>query len=413
MKAAQQQASQASQASQPSQAPQAPQAEQAEQGPQAKQAGASRGRRAGLAAAAALAAGLSFAVTATAPAGSATAASAAGQAVNPGAGGTCAEVHGKIDRLEGRITPNNCAFLKRQIAFGEAPTGTPPAPRDLTHPRVQAYLDIFADDATLWEAGGAPQRGRTVIGNSITNSLRLAPELRYRGTDVVADGAVVMFGQRNEITVAGRTVSYPQIARNVLSDDGKTMQARRYYDRHELFKPIAPELRPLFDGIADAPGGGQGGQDGQGNRGGRAPERFRAEEVTARLAAWNSGDVSALTGRMAGARLAGPGLGQPLATDAAKTAYLKRFFEKADVELKAGQIAFGATTTYVEWHGTVTVTVTDGTGEEAKERKDIPFGIVERFGPGGEWELSFDTLPLIADNNTIGSLYQRLAAAGK
>ncbi|MEU3775133.1 nuclear transport factor 2 family protein [Streptomyces sp. NPDC032472] len=378
-------------------------APQAGQGPQA----GARGRRAGLAAAAALAAGLSFTVTATAPAGSATAASAAGQAVNPGTGGTCAEVRGKIDRLEGRITPNDCAFLKRQIAFGEAPTGTPPAPGDLTHPRVQAYLDIFADDATLWEAGGPPQRGRTVIGNSITNSLRLAPELRYRGTDVVADGAVVMFGQRNEITVAGRTVSYPQIARNVLSDDGKTMQARRYYDRHELFKPIAPELRPLFDGIADAPGGGQGGQ---GNRGGRAPERFRAEEVTARLAAWNSGDVSALTGRMAGAGLTGPGLERPLATEAAKTAYLKRFFEKADVELQAGQIAFGATTTYVEWHGTVTVTVTDANGGQ---RKDVPFGIVERFGPGGEWELSFDTLPLIADNNTIGSLYQRLAAAGK
>jgi hypothetical protein len=83
---------------------------------------------------------------------------------------------------------------------------------------VQAYLDIFAaDDATLWEAGGPSQRGRTVIGNSITHSLGLAPELRHRGTDVAADGAVVMFGQRNEITVAGRTVSYPQIARNVLS----------------------------------------------------------------------------------------------------------------------------------------------------------------------------------------------------
>ncbi|MEU2392014.1 hypothetical protein [Streptomyces sp. NPDC007369] len=353
--------------------------------------------------AAAVASGLSLAVAVTAaPTGSATAATAAGPAATGSAaaaalpGGGCAEVRDRVERLEGRITPNGCAFLKRQIAFGEAPTGTPPAPGDLTHPRVMAYLDIFDEEATLWEAGGAPQRGHSVIGNSITGSLRLAPELRYRGTDVVADGAVVMFGQRNEITVKGRQVSYPQIARNVLGDDGKTVQARRYYDRHELFKPIAPELRPLFEGIADSDGSA-------GGRGGRAPERFRVDEVAARLAAWNSGDVAALTGRMGNARLTGPGLAGPLATDAGKTAYLKRLFERADLELKAGQVAFGATTTYVEWHGRVT----------GPKGADIPFGIVERFGPGGEWELYFDTLPLIADKAETGALFQRLAAAGK
>ncbi len=80
----------------------------------------------------------------------------------------------------------------------------------------------------------------------------------------------------------------------------------------------------------------------------------------------------------------------------------------ADVELEAGQITFGATTTCVEWHGKMTVTEEDG-----KKKADIPFGIVERFGPGGEWELYFDTLPLIADKAETGALFQRLAAAGK
>lgn len=213
----------------------------------------------------------------------------------------------------------------------------------------------------------------------------------------MADGAVMMFGQRNEVTVKGHEVSYPQIARNVLSDDGKTIQARRYYDRHALFAPIAPELRPLFEGIADAGPA----------TGGRAPERFRSEELTARLAAWNGEDASALTARTGSAGLTGPGLARPLTTTAGKTAYLQRFFERADVKLQAGQVAFGGETAYVEWHGKVTGL--EGVDANGPREVDIPFGIVERFGPHGEWEVYFDTLPLIADKEQIGALYQRLA----
>ncbi|MEV7795914.1 hypothetical protein AB0O68_28545 [Streptomyces sp. NPDC087512] len=302
-------------------------------------------------------------------------------------GSECAEAREKVERLEGLITPNACAFVKRQIAFGETPTGTPPEPGELSHPRVRSYLDIFDEEATLWEAGSVPQRGHTTIGNSITGSLRLVPDLRYTGTEVVADGAVVMFGQWNEVTVKGRKVAYPQIARNVLSDDGKSVQARRYYDRYTVFGSAAPELRNLFEGVADA-GRARGG----------APQRFRADEITARLAAWNDEDVSALAGRMGGARLTAPGLSRPLVTTAGKIAYLQRLFDHADLELKAGQVAFGETTAYVEWHGRVT----------SEKGADVPFGIVERFGPGAEWELSFDTLPLIADDAEIAALFQKL-----
>ncbi|MEU9763421.1 hypothetical protein [Streptomyces sp. NPDC047985] len=300
----------------------------------------------------------------------------------------CAEARDKLDRLEGRLTPNGCAFLKRQIAFGETPTGTPPSPGDFGHPRISAYLDIFDPEATLWEAGGPPQRGHTSIGTSIIGSLRLVPDLRYRGTDVVADGAVMMFGQWNEVTVKGHKVAYPQIARNLLSDDGKTIQARRYYDRCTVYRPAAPELRNLFEGVVD-----------EGRGAGTAPERFRADEITDRLAAWNGEDIAALTGRMGNARLTGPGLSAPLATPAGKSAYLKRLFDHADVRLKAGQVAFGRTTTYVEWHGTVS----------SVKGEKVPFGIIERFGAGGEWELYFDTLPLIADKDEIDALFQRLS----
>lgn len=338
--------------------------------------------------------GLVGAVAAVVVAGVATSAAALPDDAESARLGDCPEVRAKVERLEGRITPNACAFMKRQIAFGEIPTGTPPAIGDLNHPRVKAYLDIFDEDATLWEAGADPQRGHDVIGTSITGSLQLAPDLRYRGTDVVADGSAMMFGQWNEVTLKGRTVAYPQIARNVLGDDGKSLQARRYYDRYALFRDTVPELVPkgLFEGISDS-------ADAPTPSGGAAHERFRAREIPARLAAWSGEDVDALLTRMGGARLAGPGLAAPLTTEAGKRAYLQRFFDTADVRLKAGQAAFGRTTTYVEWHGTVS----------GPKGKDIPFGIVERFGPGGEWELYFDTLPLVADPAEINALFQRLA----
>lgn len=339
-------------------------------------------------------------------AGAALTAAAVSAEAQPGgplaaAQGDCPEARAKIERLEGRITPNACAFMLRQIAFGEIPTGTPPAPGELDHPRVKAYLDIFDPDATLWEAGSAPQRGHTVIGTSITGSLRLAPGLSYRGTHVVADGSTVMFGQWNEIDFKGHTVAYPQIARNVLGDDGRTIQARRYYDRAVLFQDTLPAdaPTPLFAGIADTGGTPEHG----------TPARLRVTEVPARLTAWNTHDADALLARGRGARLSGPGLDAPLTTDAGKRAYLERLLGTARLRLKAGQVAFGTTTTYVEWHGTATRTVDDGTGSGPRT-VEIPFGIVERFGPGGEWELYFDTLPLVAEQKQIGLLFQKLAA---
>ncbi|MFD3532629.1 hypothetical protein [Streptomyces sp. NPDC058664] len=339
-----------------------------------------------------MAAGVAVAVSATAWPGAAAA---------EASGTDCPEARAGIERLEGRITPNVCAFLQRQLAFGAMPTGEPPLPGDkaLQHPRVAAYLDIFDPAATLWEAGGPPKSDHRVIGAAIGGSLNMVPDLHYTGTDVVADGGVVMFGQWNTATVKGHKVAYPQIARNVLGDDGKTIQARRYYDRHVLVRDTLPDApRGLFDGIADS---------------GRppAPGLGRASMTTAalpdRLAAWNTGNTDALLRRMSGARLAGPGLAEPLATQAGKRDYLRRLFDRADLELKAGQVGFGRTTTYVEWYGTVTRKQSASAGEKGVA---VPFGIVERFGPDGAWELYFDTLPILADQETISGLFARLTA---
>ncbi|MFD8206100.1 hypothetical protein ACFV2S_06855 [Streptomyces sp. NPDC059695] len=366
--------------------------------------GKGRRGRAGIAMATAIVAGAAAVTVTTAealPGGAATAAR-----------GDCPAAREKVERLEGRVTPNACAFLERQITFGEMATGTPPAPGDLTHPRVRAYLDIFDPEATLWEAGSAAQRGHTPIGTSITGSLGLVPSLTYRGTDVVADGSTVMFGQWNEVTLKGRTVAYPQIARNVLGDEGRTLQARRYYDRAVLFRDTLPgeAPAPLFAGVTDAGSPRDAGRaEGAAPRGRdalRARDAFRARagETRERLAAWNAGDADALLARVGGARLGGPGLAAPLVSEAGKRAYLERLFATADLDLRAGQVAVGETTAYVEWHGTASVRDGDRT------RTGIPFGIVERFGPGGEWELYFDTLPLVADDDEIRLLFRKLAS---
>jgi hypothetical protein len=92
---------------------------------------------------------------------------------------------------------------------------------------------------------------------------------------------------------------------------------------------------------------------------------------------------------------------------AGKRDYLQRLFDRADLELKAGQVAFGRTTTYVEWYSTVTRKQSPDAGEKGVA---VPFGIVERFGPDGAWELYFDTLPVLADQETINGLFARLTA---
>ncbi|MEI5098329.1 hypothetical protein RB200_06255 [Streptomyces sp. PmtG] len=273
------------------------------------------------------------------------------------------------------------------------PTGTAPEPgaSGFEHPRVKAYLDIFDTDATLWEAGSKARRGRDEIGSSIITSLGLVKDLRFRGTNVVADGSTVVFGQWNEATIKGHKIAFPQIARNVLGDDGKSLQARRYYDRHMLLRDTLPDAPAgLFEGISDrGPAAAQA----------PTPVRPRAGDLSQRLAAWNSENITTLLARTGTMRLSGPGLKAPLSTAAAKKAYLQRFFDKGNVEFKAGQVAVGKSTTYVEWHGTVT----------RPQGEAVPFGIMERFGPGGEWELYFDTLPLLADQKTIDELFAKLA----
>ncbi|WP_068898234.1 nuclear transport factor 2 family protein [Planomonospora sphaerica] len=299
----------------------------------------------------------------------------------------CAEARTEVTSISGWVSPNACAFIKRQIKFGKVTTPD----------RVGAYVDMWSEDATLWEPAKAstpPLQGEEAIRKSISGSLGLVPDFRFRGTRIAVNGPAVMFEAYNEATIKGHEVAYPAVYRVRLTDGGKVDQGRRYYDRHTWFKPLDPELPDLFADVAD------GGTPDRGRKPVLGPD-----ELVARAEAWNDEDAKALVERLTGAPLSAPGLnGGTLRTRQGKIAYLKRFFDQVgDVQLQPGQTVKVDGATYLEWHGTLL----------PKSQTDpVSFGVIERVGDTGgvssDWTLTFDRLPLVADEAKIAELYGRL-----
>ncbi|MGA4995213.1 nuclear transport factor 2 family protein [Nonomuraea bangladeshensis] len=299
----------------------------------------------------------------------------------------CAEARPEVTSISGWVSPNACTFIKRQIKFGKVTTPD----------RVDAYAEIWAKDATLWEPAKASApliQGEEAIRKSMSGSLSLVPDFRFRGTRIAVNGPAVMFEAHNEATIKGHEVTYPAVYRVQLTDGGKVDQGRRYYDRHTWFKPLDPQLPDLFAGVAD----------------GSAPDQGRKpvlgpDELVARAEAWNNENAEALVERLTGAPLSAPGLnGGTLRTKQGKLAYLKRFFDQvSDVQLQPGQAVKVDGATYLEWYGTLL----------PKGQTDlVSFGIIERVGDNGDisndWTLTFDQLPLVADEAKITELYGRL-----
>lgn len=291
----------------------------------------------------------------------------------------CAYVAERVVSLEGDVTPASCLFMTRQTVFG----GMPTLPDRQV--RVDAYASLWAPDATLWEAASPVINGVDAIRASINATLTLVPEFGFTGDRVVADGDTVMFGADNFAVIKGHTVAYDAVYRVLLDADGDVVQGRRYYDRSQWFAPIA-ELPAPFAGIRDRD---------------TRPGPARPCGLRDRAEAWNTGDVDALLAGMSRARLTAPGLDRPLESAAAKREYLTRLFAEAtDIEFAPGLRADGEGGTYVEWHGTIT----------AEGRTGLSFGIIEHFGTDGTWELTFDTLPLVAGKDRITELYGLLAS---
>ncbi|MFI1013604.1 nuclear transport factor 2 family protein [Streptomyces sp. NPDC020965] len=287
------------------------------------------------------------------------------------------------------LPPSAAAFMAAYRAWGAAPT-------------VCAYMDLFTPDGTLMDTGLAAPIGHEAIRKQIERVLTVVPDYRFDPFSATAspDGRVVFVKARNTgtVTVDGRAtkVDYLTTHRLVLRGD-RVERGHRFWDQTELFRPLDPGLRDLFAGIggtataAEEPASGTASRPGDGIR-----ERQRA---------WNDRDTDALVATVGErVRLTGPGLTAPLKGRTAARAYLDRFFgELHGAELAPGHTVRRGPTTYREWSGTAVV---------GPERRRVTYGIVERLTRDRsgvtDWDLSFDTLDLVATEQQISTLRARL-----
>ncbi|MEO3976363.1 nuclear transport factor 2 family protein [Streptomyces sp. CAU 1734] len=283
----------------------------------------------------------------------------------------------------GALHPKVRAFLRAYCAWGEAPADIP------------KYMALFTPTGTLMDTGLAEPIGREIIEAQITNVVKRVEKYRFEPLSVSAspDGRVAFVKARNTGIVdpvgPGLPVAVDYVTMHRLELSGaQVQQGRRFWDQTDLFRPLDPKLPDLFAGPDRNTSAGPG------------PARPE-QSVRERKRAWNTQDIDALVdGVNRLTELTGPGAAKGLKGPEAARAYLGKLFGKVrDLELEPGNTVREGRTTHREWVGHAIVR-SDG--------REVSFGIVERFTRDGRgrtgWDLSFDTLDLVATPKQIEDL---------
>jgi hypothetical protein len=285
--------------------------------------------------------------------------------------------------VHGSPHPDAYRFLERFHAFASAAS-------------VERYLALFAEDATLLDAGMSTPLTRAELGPTIAAVLTALENFRFSFRCVAADGHEVFVEAFNEATLAGRALSWRAAYCVTLTGD-LVHRGRRTYDQWTVFSAGADAGRhPLHlqaSGLAPSADLAQGRRPGgAGPAGARAVFADRAR----RRRAWEEGDVAVLLAGIGDRPLLGPGLETPIDGDDRRR-WLEALFALASLRLEAGVTVGDSTAAFQEWSGTAVAMA--GSAER-------PFRLVEgiRAEAGGEpvWVLFFDTWHLTHDDTADG-----------
>ncbi len=261
--------------------------------------------------------------------------------------------------VHGDLEPDAEAFLRRFLAWGRAAS-------------VAGYIELFDDEATLWDAPMETGLTKAGIGPAIAATLAVAPDFRFAAERIAVGGRQTFVEARNEATVGGQRLSWVAVY-CVQRRGDRVLRGRRSYDQCEL-------QGRLVDGFAHPLR-----RSGSAHPTAVVPGAWLVADLPGRAAAWAALDADALV--PPGAVLRGPGIDGGLGgADVAR--YLGDLAGLAALEVTADVVVGDDRARFVEWVGRA-VRRADGAS--------LPFRMVERLAPEGEgtgWRLSFDVLHL-------------------
>lgn len=121
-------------------------------------------------------------------------------------------------------------LLQRFVAWGARPT-------------VDAYLELFTEDATLFDSGMAVPLPKAGIRPLMTQTLRMLEGFSFRPVRHGRNEETLFVEAANAATIAGVSVSWDAVYCMTAAGD-QVRRGRRYYDQAAVFAPLVGSYEP-------------------------------------------------------------------------------------------------------------------------------------------------------------------------